>query len=778
VPYLKTVEITRGDLSTFEAIAEVSSSPFSADELGGTVAERFITAIPLKPPSLAWFNFEFTAPANVTQITDPTDLGLAQVAVEAIQGGAPPTGPVEVFTPSTGLSQFANTLADALALSSAEDVWRLAPGTYTGGVTLNIPLIIEPQKGTARVTIVPPDDNTDALFFTQVGSSVLRNIEVATPGNAVGVKVQNANAVVAIDRCYFLGTVAPSSGICAQVVQGRLDVTARYMGGFAAVFLDAMGPLSFLNAQVCSMQSGTVGVGIREGGGANVFAARFDVVQGNFSPALGDAISVAEGDVLVVDSIISDAVLGMRITADGGEWTLQNVAFIRCTRDAVVEPGLTGAGSLLAVQYCRFSAYRFVAPAAWFTTASFSGVVFDTYFAEPTQRIVGAELSVGFSTVPTETSTAGGDSTPLGMVVKRNTNLDVGVWDDITDDVFPGGGGSPIFPGTGVGNAIYFGFIRTFPGVKVNWTVAGTGLLCAGPNPNCIAEVYTSNGWEKIGIMASKAIGDLLSRGPTLAGVAESQQIRVGVIADETEVIFSRTWDDAVPLVLDGSEPLYWMRWRIFNATVSTIPETDAVKIHTSRFEDNAQGPRELFGLCERRNEALPQWGPGSVTDNPQSPGNEAVDISSRITLTPADNEFINGNTDRINGSFRWPRNIDSAYPLRLNMELFQTTNTAAGLSVWEIAIAKKDRGDLNNGIANEYIRRFDVGALGRIPVPGTDNERFGFDVDLDLNGFFGGIVPGEVFYMSVGRLAGDANDNFEGNIAYSETEAQATFYK
>lgn len=781
MPFLKTIELTRLDLSTFEAIAEAASAPFPADEIAGNVLQRDVGFIPLKDPALAWWNFEYDdATGVVSQITDPTDLADAQVAVEAVEGGAPPTGPIEVFTPATGLSQFANTLADALAVSIPDDVWRLAPGTYTGGVTLNIPLIIEPKTGTARVRIDAPDAVTDALQVTAVGAVVLRGLEIGIPTGANGVTVNNLNSVTALERCYFYGDgVGPSTGVGVQVLNGRCDVNGcRYMAGFASVFLDAQGAGSFLNIQMVSLQSGTLVVGLRESGGAEVFAARFDVVQGNFSPSLGDALSLGSGSGLIADSILSDAVAGIRFTADGGDWTVQNCSFVDCTFDAIVDTGLTGAGSNFAVQYCKFSAYRLSAPAAWFTTASFSGVVFDDFFAEPTQRIVGAELSVGFSTIPTEMSTAGGDSTPLGMVVKRNTNLEVGVWDDITADVFPGGSGSPIFPGTAVGNAIYFGFIRNFPGVKVNWTAAGTGLLCAGPNPNCVAEVYTSNGWEEVGIMAAESDGELLSRGPTLAGLVESQQVRIGVVPDETEVLFSRSWQDMVPLVLDGSEPLYWMRWRVFNVAIATVPETNAVKIHTSRNEDNAAAPRELFGVCERRNEALPQWGPGSVTDNPSSPGNEAVDISPRITLTPADNEFIDGNTDRINGSLVWPRNVDTAYPIRLSLELFPTNSAGPAQSVWEVAVAKRARGDLNNGLASEYIRRFDVGALPRVAVPGTDNERFGLTLDLDLNGFLGGILPGEVLYISVGRLGGDGSDTYNGNIAYSETELLATFYK
>lgn len=784
MPYVKTVATSAGQES-FEAIASVQSGPFPSDELGGSVAQRFTPSIPLKPSDQPWYEFEWIAPSGpITLITDPTKLAAAQAAVEAIEGGAPPTGPIEVVHTATGLSVFADTLAEALALSDPDDIWRIAPGTYTGGIVINVDgIIIEPKVGTARVRITPPDAATNGLQINATGI-VLRGLEFDVPTAAHAVYVAGATATCALDECFFYGdSVGPSNGSAIRVELGRCDAgNCRYMGGVANAFIDAVGATAWLNAQGCAILTGGLQAGLRESGGAEVFAARFDTAAGPGAPSIVDGISLGAGSGRVVGSIVKGATNGLRLTADGGDWSIQNCTFVDCTLDGLVDPALTGVGTALALPYCEFSALKLSASPDWLINATYTASIIDRAPAEPALRQYGQELSVGAALNPVESAFGGGDSSAVGMLVFRNTNGTAGAWSDITADVREGlGPGARILSSTAAGAAVYFGSIAPHPGVKIGFLdvgggSAGTALTFAGAGANAIVEVWDGAAWTEVEMMSSVSGPPYTSLGQTMAGQVGSEQVRYGVTPDLTQTTFDAGWKNQAQLSLNGSPSLYWSRVRLL-AGITTSPESNAIKIHTSRTEINADGVIELFGDARRLYEPFAGWHRNLLDDEPGSPGNEVIPVSASITLTPTDNEFANGADDGVSGGFIWPDNADSSYPLRLQFFLFQSS-AGAGDVHFRIAIARRRDGELFNGTAPELVRTFNAGDLGALPVPGVDQEKFSFEVDLPLNGAIGGLLPGDEVFIGVERPDSSDPDTFGGNVAYSNTRLLMAFYR
>jgi len=784
MPYVKTVATSAGQ-ENFEAIAAVQSGPFPSDELGGSVAQRFTPSIPLKPSDQPWYAFERIAPSGpITLITDPTKLAAAQAAVEAIEGGAPPTGPIEVVHTATGLSVFADTLAEALALSDPDDIWRIAPGTYTGGITINVPgIIIEPKVGTARVRITPPSNAQNALQITATGI-VLRSLEFDVPTAAHAVYVAGATATAALDGCFFYGdSVGPSTGSAVRVDLGRCDAGAcRYMGGVSGAFLDVSGATAWLNAQGCSINTGSLTHGLREQGGAEVFAARLDIANGPGAPVVAEGLSLGAGRGRIVGSFLVGCGIGARLTADGGDWSIQNTSFIDCALDASVDVALSGVGTTLSAEYCELSLAKLFATPVWFSNAAYSANILDSLESEPTSRIIGRELSGGTALVPIESSFGGGNSYTVGMSVLRNTNGTAGTWSDITTDVNQGiGPGVRLLSSTAAGAAVYFGGLAPHPGIKIGFLDVGGGsagdaLVFAGPGINAIFEVWDGAAWTQVEMMSAESGGRHESYGQVVAGQIGSEQVRLGLTPDAS-ALFTAGWFDMAPLSLNGSPPLYWSRIRLL-AGITTSPESNAIKIHTSRTKINAPGDIEHFGDARRLFEVFQGWHRNLLDDAPGSPGNERIPVSPSITLTPTDNEFANGADDFVSGGFIWPDNADSSYPLRLQMFFFQSSGGSGNAHI-RVAIAKRRAGQLFNGGAPELVRTFNAGDLGAIPVPGVDQEKFDVvEVDLPLNGVIGGVLPGDEVFISFGRPDSSNPDSFNGNIAYSNTRLLMTFYK
>jgi hypothetical protein len=344
-------------------------------------------------------------------------------------------------------------------------------------------------------------------------------------------------------------------------------------------------------------------------------------------------------------------------------------------------------------------------------------------FAGDLATIVLGELQVGMPEMPAESVFGEGDSHVRGMSVFRNTNLEVGVWSDITTEMASASGSTAdAFPGTGVGNTFYIGGDLEFPGFKVDTTIAivpGIGSL--------VWEFWNGAAWTGFNLMAADSVSPYDSH---------------------AQDVFSRV-----------------ARCRI-SGVITTSPTLEQTKLHTNRTEINADAVIENFGTGELQKNLI--WHrnllEAIVGVAPQSAN---LDFSANITLSASNNSFRDNQVDAVGGSVEIPEGIDTSQPLSLVLTWRPTASP--GNVEFETITALRQVGQLLNGAAAETL-------INTIAAAPTTNQIEQTTVDFDISS----LEPGDILAIRIGRDAtgGNPDDTMAGDVHLISTDLVGTFWR
>jgi hypothetical protein len=367
---------------------------------------------------------------------------------------------------------------------------------------------------------------------------------------------------------------------------------------------------------------------------------------------------------------------------------------------------------------------------------------------------VGGELHVGSEMRGAESCLGGGDSHVRGMMVVRNTNLEAGVWADITDIMSSHSGSTAqLFTNVTNGNCCYVGGSQIFPGVKVNSIIAAA--LGAG---TIVTEYWTGATWDSLAVMAADSSFPWDQYGNDVLTRASFEQIRFG---DTTG------W---VEKVLDV-ESRYWMRFRLIG-DIATIPTAEQIKLHTDRTEINADGFIEYFGAARPMRNLT--WHRNLLDDiSGNSPANATLDISSvggsEIVLVAKDASFNNGTVDSRGLVLHIPNGLDTSLPVVLHFDWLCTS--AAGDVEFNSEHCIFGPGSVLDGSIPAI-------AFGQtITVPGVAYEVAEFDVPYLIPD----VAPHQFLAIRFYRdatVGNDPPDTSTGNVHVIATTLTGTFWK
>jgi hypothetical protein len=264
------------------------------------------------------------------------------------------------------------------------------------------------------------------------------------------------------------------------------------------------------------------------------------------------------------------------------------------------------------------------------------------------------ELHVGLPERPVESAIGGGDSYTRGMLVYTETEL--GVFVDVSEEARSASASTFTYPGIVADNALYiasslsgetdcldhFG-IKT----KVN-TAAVTG---AG---EIVIEYWDGLIWAEVNGMEVDSSGGYYPHAKNYFQDTGSHHIRYD------NHLAADNWTKNDPMSL-GTD-YYWVRFRIATA-ITTAPIFEQFKLHTNRFEVNADGWVEYFGSARPIGQL-----PLSVGGDRSFAGvvqNQAIWINQTLASGLIENRFTT-TTGYIGRYFFAPYDLDTSSPIEM----------------------------------------------------------------------------------------------------------------
>ena len=218
-----------------------------------------------------------------------------------------------------------------------------------------------------------------------------------------------------------------------------------------------------------------------------------------------------------------------------------------------------------------------------------AGAKFYAYLLDISEHDEGlnifGELHVGSPIRPTESVFGGGDSYTNGMLVYTSTAG--GSFVNVSAEAKSASGSTFTFPELGVGSAIYVAsnlydesdYLKHY-GIKLDVSVLRTGGII-------VAEYWNGTDWTEVNGMETDSESGFYPHGREYFQHTGSHQIRY----DSELSIDAWTKNDPVNLESDR----YWVRFRV-TSVISQAPMFEQFKLHTSRYEINADGWVEYFG--------------------------------------------------------------------------------------------------------------------------------------------------------------------------------------
>jgi len=329
------------------------------------------------------------------------------------------------------------------------------------------------------------------------------------------------------------------------------------------------------------------------------------------------------------------------------------------------------------------------------------------------------EVTVGLPTRGFETALGEGDSHTFGMKVFQYDSVGITYVDISTDLSIENGTSHPIFLNNMAGDMLYIGEDTvngpdtSFSGVKLV-IPSGMGVSPTGgrsnaptepPSYHYVWEFFDGIAWRQFPYAVALANPSYASSGrdsfdagayqvtfpplsdpyPILTTTINGQVTIVGLTAtkpasgtfwfDSTNVT---SWNSWAKTTINGVTG-YWIRVRQVSA-LTTVPELDLVKLHTSRLEVNADGFVEMYGDAKARQEIVKSSEFKEHPTNLLKPS--AVDLfaSDSLGMELTYRRLASGKNNILTAAFRYPPGIDTADSLDFRWRWAASNNTVANV--------------------------------------------------------------------------------------------------
>ena len=373
------------------------------------------------------------------------------------------------------------------------------------------------------------------------------------------------------------------------------------------------------------------------------------------------------------------------------------------------------------------------------------------------QLKVLSELSVGSQVLGRESVFGEGDSTSENLLAWTDNAAENNKVDVTEDLKFNEGTTTATFQNNAVGEIIYIGSDAVDSGDNpIQFLGIKTSLIVPALETDQIIDFEYWNGvaWLSFNFMVTQG-------NPPFFPFAKrtftnsSEQIRF-------DRRIAALWQTNDPVGLGRNR--YWVRM-VLNQVVAQLPVLDQVKNHTNRREINANGWPEYFGQGRPRGQLA--FTTNNFAPANQSPANQDFYLSDRLGVGRVENEFQDGQTDRIALGEYLPFDIDTSCPVTVKI-IYTQSNTATGNVqlnlIWDLLT---DGGTVYLGTGPAPPASPNQQELNEIfAVPGLQvAETIEFEIDLSeafarrVGGF------GDLLVLAIERNANLVADTYAGDF-------------
>lgn len=334
---------------------------------------------------------------------------------------------------------------------------------------------------------------------------------------------------------------------------------------------------------------------------------------------------------------------------------------------------------------------------------------------------------------------------------------------DITAEVVSDSGSSfNLFGGIAAGKVLLVGFSYPFGGVKAKITTAGV------IEPDNVIGEYLMSGttWVYAPYMVTDADFPYDQRGNAIASIDSiSEQWRFGFDPDFLPTPWSKT-----TLTINGTDYTYY--WGLFR-TISAITQ-DAVleqlKVHTNRFEINADGNTEYFGRS-RYPKTLIAGLDRVIANTLSNPANTSVVYQTgSVAANYQENTFANNAED----GFLLVQNIvdglDTSIPLKVDVSWYVDGSNTGDVDV-QLDVFHVADGFIYDGSAT--------------PTSYSDIKTISVDSNLvrqttSIKFLVNTLTSKDAILLYVHRdaSAGNTNDTLEANIIITNVRLTGYFWR
>ena len=624
------------------------------DNISGEVA-----AVPIKasPTPADLLLIEDTAAANAKKSITVGSLPF----LDRIETGATIYVDATFGNDGTGQADRADlpfaTVGAGLAVASSGDVVVVAPGTYAeSGLTI--------PAGAALVgdhwqTTTIGDVTATADIVAISNGSALVGVTIQVPAGAFA-GVTHTAGTGAIREVNFRGDGATGAGDgihksgAGKLIGGSIRVEG---GGLSSAFRVSSGVLALDDTHIPG-SAGTIAAGIRAES-----TGRYQGQGHNCgSPNITDAIRLdGTSVVLLFSPNVFNASVAVHIAADGVSYTSTGGRYGDCGLSVLVDPALTGTGSIVRVLS------TIIDPLFSFPPAAAANVDFVVDFnqeatdlRDPRVRLIGADLALGFPELGSGFSAGRGEPYSAGIKVVTSDATTTGGLVDVTAEAASRTGSTFSFQGTAAGHAIYVGSIRLD---AVSNPFKHWGLLIdqvsGGVGGSYVVEIWDGGAWSAVSTLAVSTAEQYRYASALFLRSSTTEDLYYGI--DD-----STTW---ATTTVDGTAA-YWARIRIDTA-LTTAPVFERWRLHESATSVNKLGQGSRRGLAQWRSQL---FGIGNVWGAVAGGGiaDASILVGSGGTPTEWTQQIpsgrFNGAGDSISFQFQIPDGINTAYPLTFDL--------------------------------------------------------------------------------------------------------------
>lgn len=374
---------------------------------------------------------------------------------------------------------------------------------------------------------------------------------------------------------------------------------------------------------------------------------------------------------------------------------------------------------------------------------------------------IDGQLSTGAFDNPREFIAGQGDSTTQTMMC-LHTDDDIS-FTDVTE-IFASDSGSAIglMGGTTVGKKIYVGADFIFSGVKVKIDTDGIGMSAA----TIMSEFSHAQGlWTKVNVMVTDA--DNINAD---ASQVATRYAQTGFASEQWYFNFDP--NDLYPnwekTTINGVEK-FWARLEI-TAPITTDPVIEQIKLHTSRFEANADGSTQYFGRSRYKRTILS--GVNNLLNvQSQSPANESIQYTPDVVVAYSDNEFANGAVDARAFVLDIPEGVDTSIPVKISLSWYPKGTGTGNVELESTRITVSDGFTYDGSASEEGLAT----ATTTVDVS-SDGVRRTTTMYLDIEN-----ADTTVAYLCVLRrdaTSGNLDDTLPHNIILTHIVVDAWFWK